>query len=547
MRRYVLSAIAVAALASLSLPAHAMEPGAPDRLLTLMDAAGFKLQARLRETFRDISDAERRERGGMTEFYAERGNAFLWVDSDGLNDRAKAVARSIARARSFDLRPASYPMPKPREGTPAEAPDAQWLAEAEYRITRSVLAYVRHAQSGHVEPLSVTRKLDIVPDAPDPLEVLRGLARDGVDVASYMESFHPSQPQFVALLERLRELRRMSKTRMVRVPDGDLIRPGDTHPHVALVRERLGVEPASGEAGEERRYEERLVAAIKDFQRRNGLHVDGLIGPATRRALNRSPEDKIDTIRVNIERWRWLPNDLGKRHVRVNIPEFRVRVFDSGSTTFDERIVVGKTRFATPSLTDQIELVVFNPYWNVPYSIMKNEIMPRVRRDPRFLSRNNLQVLWRGRRKVDPYRVDWQEVNLSKVRLRQTPGASNALGKIKFLFPNKHSVYLHDTPTKHLFNRARRAYSHGCMRVRNPREFAAALMGVQGWSKQDITNAIARGTNRAVRLKEAVPVYLSYFTATATDSGAIQYFVDIYGHDGKTLKALERSQNEAEG
>jgi len=541
MLRGLFSAFAGMVLASMLGTASAVEPGAPQELLGRMDAAAFKLQTRLSEPFRDVSEAERRERGAMAQFYAERGNDFLWVNDSGLSDRVNAVSDVIARAGAFDLRPENYSLPEMSASPPADA-KAAWLANAEYQISRTVLAYARHAQSGHVDPRSISRILDITPDAPDPLAVLRGLARPDVDVAEYLEGFHPQNRQFKVLLARLKELRANAERASVTIPDGGLIRPGDTHPHVALLRKRLGTGEAAATADG---YDAELVAAVERFQKRNGLHVDGLIGPATRRALNRSQADKIDMIRVNLERWRWFPNDLGERYVRVNIPEFVVRLVSQGETVFEERIVVGKPRHATPSFTDQMELVVFNPYWNVPYSIMKNELVPRAKRDPSFLSRQNINVVWRGRRTVDPYRVDWSEVDLRKVRLRQTPGSNNALGEVKFLFPNKHSVYLHDTPSKHLFNRSQRAFSHGCMRVRNPRKFAEAIMRPQGWGSRDVSSAIARGTNRAVRLKKSLPVHITYFTAAASDNGGVHYFGDIYGHDPRTLKALEQAQSKA--
>jgi len=537
MLKSVLSSITVAAVLSMGLPASAVEPGAPAQLLGRMDAAAYKLQARLSETFKDISDAERRERGGMAEFYAENGYTFLWVDENGVKPRAKAVAEVVARAETFDLRANNYPLPDPEGFADASGREAQWLANAEYRISRSVLAYARHAQSGHLKPRAISANLDITPDAPDPAAVLRGLAGNEVNVVRYLEGFHPQHPQFKGLLKRLRELWQAAGRETVRIPAGDVIEPGDTHPHVALVRKRLGIEQS--EAPEQ--YDETLIAAVERFQKKNGLHVDGLIGPATRRALNLSPADKIETLRVNLERWRWLPNDLGARYVRVNVPEFRVRLIDGANTVFDERIVVGKPRHATPSFSDEMELVVFNPYWNVPYSIMKNEIVPVARRNPSYLSRNNLQVLWRGRRQVDPYQVDWREVDLGKVRLRQTPGRNNALGEVKFLFPNQHAVYLHDTPSKQLFNRSRRAYSHGCMRVRNPRDFAAAIMQTEGWDKRAISRAIERGDNRAVRLKNKLPVHITYFTAAVSEEGTIQFFADIYKHDDKVLKALQNA------
>ncbi len=537
MLRGLFSAIAVAAVAFGAMPAQAVEPGAPQELISRMDAAAFKLQGRLSESFKDISEAEKRERGAMAEFYSETGYAFLWVDEQGLNDRAAAVADVVARAGEFDLRPENYPLPDPDGFATADGREAQWLATAEYRISRSVLAYARHAQSGHLDPRAVHRDLDITPDAPDPLKVLRGLAAENADVAAYLERFHPSHPQFIGLLERLRELRKVAAREPVQIPDGDLIEPGDTHPHVPLVRKRLN----QPDAGTPETYDETLVAAIREFQKTNGLHVDGLIGPATRRALNRSPAEKIDIIRANLERWRWFPNDLGARYVRVNVPEYKVRLVEEGETVFEERIVVGKPRHATPSFSDEMELVVFNPYWNVPYSITKSEIIPIAQRNPGYLSRQNFQVLWRGQRQVDPYEVDWDRVDASKVRLRQSPWRGNALGEVKFLFPNKHAVYLHDTPSKHLFNRSRRAYSHGCMRVRNPRDFASAIMRTEGWSKQAIDRTIERGNNRAIRLEQKLPVHVTYFTAAVAEDGGVRFFADIYNHDGRVLKALKAS------
>jgi len=187
-----------------------------------------------------------------------------------------------------------------------------------------------------------------------------------------------------------------------------------------------------------------------------------------------------------------------------------------------------------------MELVVFNPYWNVPYSITKNEILPIAQRNPSYLTRKNFQVLWRGRRRVDPYEVDWDRVDASKVRLRQSPGRGNALGQIKFLFPNKHAVYLHDTPSKHLFNRSRRAYSHGCMRVRNPQAFAEAIMRSEGWTRQSIARAIDRGANRAIRLEQKLPVHVTYFTAAVGEEGGVRFFADIYKYDDRILEALKR-------
>ncbi len=210
----------------------------------------------------------------------------------------------------------------------------------------------------------------------------------------------------------------------------------------------------------------------------------------------------VNTLISNMERWRWEPRDLGDRYVFINIPEFKFRLMSGGKIIHEERIVTGSPKNPTPIFSDEMETVVFNPYWNVPQSILVKEIIPAARSNPDYLYRNNLEVIWLGRRTVDPYMVDWQLVDPTKLSLRQTPGPANALGQVKFLFPNKHAVYMHDTPSKHLFDRPVRAYSHGCMRVRNPLEFARILLADQGWSEQRIERELTVANDEHVRLAE---------------------------------------------
>jgi murein L,D-transpeptidase YcbB/YkuD len=287
-------------------------------------------------------------------------------------------------------------------------------------------------------------------------------------------------------------------------------------------------------------YDSSLADAVAAFQESSGLPGKGVVNAATRAALNKSVSTAGPAqILINMERWRWEPRELGTRHIYVNIPEFLLRLMDGGRLVHEERIVVGTPKNRTPAFSDEMEYVVFNPYWNVPESILLKEMLPVARRNPEFFARNQLEVVWQGRRVVDPYMVDWEEVNPQKVLVRQVPGPSNALGVVKFLFPNKHSVYMHDTPSKNLFNQSVRAYSHGCMRVRNPVKFAEVLLGDQGWSPAKVRSAIETTEDYQVTLDRKLPVHIMYFTLWADRSGRLQEFGDVYDYDDRLKVAMK--------
>ena len=561
MKKFAFVVVCSALTFGVSVSAWAVEPGGPGPLIERLDAAAIELRQKLADKFSASDETDKLQRGALVEFYAAPGRGLQWVDEGGLNERARAVAKVFARAGEFELSPLDYTLPENSGMETHAGRSTQWLAQAEYQISRAVLDYVHDAQVGRINPRSLSPNLDLKPQAPDPLQVLEGLTEPGADVARYIEGFQPSHPQFHALLAALKQMReKAANWSGVSIPDGPSFKPGDKHPQIGLVRQRLGVsaprrvvaelaaDDGQTEADDSSQvtsvvsadlYDETLEKAVREFQAASGLTVDAIIGPATRRELNRTPHDKIRTLQVNIERWRWMPRELGERHVRVNIPEYIVRVRDGDEILFEERVIVGEKRYATPVFSDEMSLIEFNPYWHVPQSIARRSLLPQVQRDPGFLSRNNFQVVWRGRRTVDPYEVDWQQVDLGRVSIRQSPGAGNALGSMKFMFPNRHAVYLHDTPTKHLFNREMRAFSNGCIRVRNPDRLAEILLQPQGWSDARIRSVVARGGHHPVRIERTVPVHLSYFTAAVTDDGQLQFFDDIYEHDARMAKAMK--------
>jgi murein L,D-transpeptidase YcbB/YkuD len=262
------------------------------------------------------------------------------------------------------------------------------------------------------------------------------------------------------------------------------------------------------------------------------------------------PKDRLRTILVNMERYRWLPQDMGEYYVNLNIPEYLVRIVQNTKTIFTERSVVGQVDKQTPVLQEEMEYVDFNPYWNVPDSIKVEEILPYLVRQtgygwfgfgggrPPFLARQNLYVKYNGR-EVDPNAVDWQRVDIRRFHFYQPPGGPNVLGTVKFMFPNDHDVYMHDTPQKHLFEKQVRAESHGCMRIRNPLKMAEVLLSRdQGWSMQQVERAVHSGANQTVQLRSKVPVYITYFTAAVVEDGNVRYLGDVYGHDNRMAAAM---------
>jgi murein L,D-transpeptidase YcbB/YkuD len=390
--------------------------------------------------------------------------------------------------------------------------------------------------------------LDKHPKLPNFADVLKNVAEKGDGIPDYLETFHPQHRQFKELKNLLNKLENYKGKRTVRIPDGPSLGPGTSHPHVALLHERLKVRPmasAPDQGPADEYYSDELLEAVLAFQESHGLNPDGIVGGNTREVLNRDagesdgvPYVNKATIIANMERWRWEARDLGERHVRVNVPEFMFRVVDNGKITHEERIVAGSRKHPTPIFSNEMQSVVFNPYWNVPKSILTNEILPAIRRDPSFIDRNRLEVVAGARGRDDFFFFDWMDVDPNKLRLRQIPGAGNALGNVKFLFPNKHSVYMHDTPTKHLFNRPVRAYSHGCMRVRNPLKFAEVLLAKQGWTSNRVHNAVGARNDYEIPLKKKVPVHIMYFTLWMDKDGKWRQFRDIYGHDRRVQTAL---------
>ena len=312
------------------------------------------------------------------------------------------------------------------------------------------------------------------------------------------------------------------------------LRVGQGHALVNALAARLaatGDRPAAAPAV----FDEGLAEALRRFEARHGLPADGRLDPETLAALNVPVAERIREIELNLERWRWLPEELGRRHVIVNIPTYHLTAFEDGRPALEMRVVTGKPESPTPIFSDQMTTVVFSPYWNVPPDIAREEVLPAVLNDPSYLAANNLEIL-RGTSVISPESADWDD---PEVRVRQRPGPRNSLGHVKFMFPNQFDVYLHDTPADSLFARLARGYSHGCVRVEKPFELAQwVLRGDAKWTPETIRAAMDSGDERHVALAENVPVYIQYQTAWVDGQGAVQFREDIYGHDAAQRRVL---------
>jgi murein L,D-transpeptidase YcbB/YkuD len=540
--------------ASFSLPGFAAEPDGPATLITKMEAVRIAVQGRLSPK---SPTARKTDQAALVEYYAVTDQPLLWVDENGLNERAKLAMAEIAKADDYGLRASDYALPKAEEFKAADAKAADWLADAEVKIGYAVLDYAADARGGRLDPQRLSENLDPSLALPDPSEVIGSIAFRS-DPGAYLRSFQPDQPQFEALRQKLLEARGGKTTETVKpdvvvIPDGPVLKPGVENEQVTLLRKRLDVQSEPG--ANENMFDKDVLEAVKRFQYAHGAVPDGLVGAGTRRMLNAGDQQqphqvggkaRIDALLVNMERWRWLPHDLGPYYVTVNIPEFMLRVVEDGKTIHSTRVVTGKPDKQTPVISDDMEEIVFNPYWNVPNSIKMEEIAPYFGQgggffggwDTSILQRHGLLIRYGGR-DIDPDTIDWSRNDIRNFDLVQPPGPSNVLGRVKFVFPNKHDVYMHDTTQKNLFAQTVRAESHGCMRVQYPEKLAGLILSHdKGWSLARVESTFDAGGDNHIALDHKIPVYITYFTVKVNDDGSLSTFNDIYGHDARMTAAL---------
>lgn len=467
-------------------------------------------------------------------FYTQREHAPAWVDNRRPTSRAADAIAVLTTARAHGYDADEYgakdllAMSQEVETIDKESPKRlEHNAQFDVRLTAGLLAFGRDVAIGRVkDPRWKSQR-----KAPDFVAALVTIA-DG-DAKEWVDAVRPPHKEYEALAAALEALHgQKEKGGWVTVPA--VSKPGASGPAVAALRQRLAMsghfkgDPAASTA-----YDAEVEAAVKSFQELHGMKATGIVDQATLAAMNVPIETRMRQAALNLQRWRWMPDDLGDRHFMVNIPNFHVYAREQGKTVMDIRVVVGKVGNNTPLFSDEMESVVFSPYWNIPDSIAQGETLPAIARDPNYLARQNMEIVRTSGEKVDASEVDWNDPEALKgFSFRQRPGAGNALGHVKFLFPNQHNVYLHDTPADNLFGKPTRAFSHGCIRVEEPEQLAKyVLKGYPEWTEEAIGVAMHSGNERHVKLKEKIPVHIVYFTSWVDENGGLHFKPDIYGYD----------------
>jgi murein L,D-transpeptidase YcbB/YkuD len=481
-------------------------------------------------------------------YYGDPNNPLIWTSEDGISERGRAMISALGSADTVGLSPDDYLVAMPTETADPTDPEKHQreLMAFEVALSAKVLTYVQDTVRGRIDPNKISGYYDFKRKGVNIAPVL-DILRKSPDVAAYLRNRDPKSPQFVALREELARLKAEDAeagTQAITIAPGTLLKPGQSKPETAQVIGALKQVASEAVLTQHSatltaytgtpEYTPELVAVVEQFQKEKGLKPDGVVGPATIRAMTgHSNAEKIAKLEVAMEALRWLPADLGSRYVFINAPAFEATYVNDGKEQFSMRVVVGSKANQTYFFQDQIQTVEFNPYWGVPKSIIVNEMLPKLRADPSYLDRLGYEVSYGGR-KVASSQVNWNATHA--VDVRQPPGGDNALGELKILFPNEHAIYMHDTPSKSYFNRDMRALSHGCVRLAEPRVMAAAVMGT---TVEEIGKQIASGQNRAVQVPQKLPVYVSYFTAWPNKDGVIEYFDDVYSRDDHTAKAFK--------
>ncbi len=482
-------------------------------------------------------------------FYKGRNYRPAW-SRDGHLMQADSLVRAVEEAYGDGLTPGYYHLSRIKSlvnRAEKHSPASEHMANLDILLTDTFLTLGCHLSGGCVDPVTIKSEWFAKRREVDVSSVLEKAVRKR-QIREALMRLRPEQGSYERLRQALARYRALSfRGGWPRVAAGPLLKKDSTSYRVAELRKRLAASGDLKTEGPESEglFDEKLEQALISFQKRHGLKADGVVGPATLSALNVSLKQRIRQMELNLERLRWILGNKEHRAIVVNIANFRLNVIENGKSVLSMKVVVGKPYLRTPVFTAKLTYLVINPSWNVPDSIARKEIIEKIKKDPHYLAKENIEVLrgWGSREEeIDPETIDWSKItpkNLS-YRFRQKPGPLNALGRIKFMLPNKFDVYLHDTPARRLFSENVRTFSHGCTRIEKPVELAEYLLRDAGWTRKKILDSIAEGKEQKVRIPHPLNVNFLYLTAWVDQEGALQFRNDIYGRDKRLDEALRR-------
>ena len=473
----------------------------------------------------------------LPELYERGGFAPLWSTPGA----EAALLTAIREAGRDGLDPADYHLAAlsgPAAGSPAA------VAKRDLLLTDAFLGLLYHLRKGKVDPVALDPNWNYggeltIEDAT--LDRLAGAIASS-DIEAAIEQARPAYPLYTRLREALLAHRALERDGgWPAVPAGETLKVGMTDPRVVALRARLAVtDDAAVDAPDRQLFDAELEDAVRRFQRRHRIAADGAVGPATLRAMNVTVAERIDQLRVNLERVRWVPQSAAPDYVLVDVAGFRVTLVRDGAVAWRTRAVVGRPYRKTPIFSSEITYVVVNPTWTIPPGILAKDTLPAVRRDPGYLAKHDMDVLDRNGRIVDPASIDWSRGSSFPYMIRQRPGPQNSLGLVKIMFPNEHLVYLHDTPAKSLFEKDERAFSSGCIRIERPFDLVELLLEDPKWDRAALDALVASRRTQTITLSQPVPVVILYWTAEVDENDRFVFKPDVYDRDRAVLEALER-------
>jgi murein L,D-transpeptidase YcbB/YkuD len=481
----------------------------------------------------------------VVDFYRERKYKPLWSNAKGRLDRAYDLLQIIMHAEEEGLEPADYHLEKIMVYWDSQA--AKDSTQLDLLLSAALYRYSNDVYSGRYKPRDTDTDWHIQNSPLDSYSLFADVARK-TSITQFLESLPPQHSGYQLLKKGLRGFRDIEQQGgWKKFKRGPTLELGMQHEQIVQLRQRLETEHdlAEDSLRDISIFDHGLEEAVIRYQLRHGLKADGRVGPQTRRTLNIPVSERIRQVRINMERWRWLPRELGRRYLMVNMTGFELYLVDNDSILLSMPVIIGKAYRSTPSFSGLISTMEYNPYWTIPTNMAVEDYIPRQVQDPSFFARRSIKLYrgWKDAREIDPQTVEWSKLDKDNFPywLRQEPGPDNALGRIKFLFSNPYEIYLHGTPDKHLFERTVRAFSSGCIRVKDPVRLAAYLLndGTQKMEEEILAN-IHLGNNQSIRLPISVPIYLVYWTAWADREGSINFRPDIYNRDSQLNRMFGR-------